>query len=52
MVLVVKNLPDNAGHTRDMSSIPGLGSSPGGRKGNALQYSCLKEKAMHSTILA
>ena len=27
MVLVVKNPPANAGHIRDMSSIPGLGRS-------------------------
>ena len=36
--LVVKNLPANA---RDVSSIPGLGKSPGKRNGNPLQYSCL-----------
>ena len=29
MVLVIKNLPANAGDTRDMGSIPGLGRSPG-----------------------
>ena len=33
---VVKNLPANAG---DMSSIPGLGRSPGVGNGNPLQYS-------------
>ena len=32
----------NAGDTRDMGSIPGLGGSPGGANGNPLQYSCLK----------
>ena len=26
----------------DLSSIPGLGRSPGGRQGNPLQYSCLE----------
>ena len=26
----------------DLGSIPGLGSSPGGRLGNPLQYSCLE----------
>ena len=26
----------------DLGSIPGLGRSPGGRHGNVLQYSCLK----------
>ena len=42
MALVVKNLPANAGDTRDGGSIPGLGRSPGERKGNPLQYSCLE----------
>ena len=32
----------NAGDTRDMGSIPGLGRSPGGGNGNPLQYSCLR----------
>ena len=32
----------NAGDTRDLGSIPGLGRSPGGRYGNPLQYSCLE----------
>ena len=39
---VVKNLPANAGDTRDMGSIPGLGRSTGGGNGNPLQYSCLQ----------
>ena len=39
MVLVVKNLPANAG---DLGSIPGSGKSPGGGLGNPLQYSCLE----------
>ena len=38
---MVKNLPANAGDTRDAGSIPGLGRSPGGGNGNLLQYSCL-----------
>ena len=38
---VVKNLPANAGHTRDAGSIPGSGRSPGGGNGNSLPYSCL-----------
>ena len=29
--------------TRDSSSIPGLGRSPGGGHGNPLQYSCLEK---------
>ena len=40
MVLVVKNLPANAGNTGDEGSIPGLGRYPRGRNGNPLQYSC------------
>ena len=39
---MVKNLPASAGEVRDMSSIPGLGRSPGGGPGNPLQYSCLE----------
>ena len=39
---MVKNLPGNAGGTRDMSSIPGLGRSPGGGNGTLFQYSCLE----------
>ena len=42
MVLVVKNLPANAGGIRDVSSVPGSGRSPGGGHGNPLQYSCLE----------
>ena len=42
MVLVVKDLPANAGGIRDMGSIPGLERSPGGRLGNPLQCSCLE----------
>ena len=41
VALVIKNLPDSARDVRDLSSIPGLGRSPGGRHGNPLQYSCL-----------
>ena len=42
VVLVVKNLPANAGDVRDIGSIPGLGRSPRGRHGNPLQYSGLE----------
>ena len=42
MVLVVKNLPANAGDIRDSGWIPGLGRSSGDGYGNLLQYSCLK----------
>ena len=40
---MVKNLPANAGDTRDVSSIPGSGRFPGGGNGNPLQYSCLED---------
>ena len=39
---VVKNLPANAGDTRDMGSVPGLGRSPGGEYGSPLRYSYLE----------
>ena len=42
VVLVVKNLPANAGDIRDLGLIPGLGRSPGAGNGNPLQYSCLE----------
>ena len=42
VVLVVKNLPANAGDARDVGLIPGLGRSPGEGNGNPLQYSCLE----------
>ena len=42
MELVIKNLPANEGGIRDVSSIPGLGRSPGGRYGNPLKYSCME----------
>ena len=39
VALVVKNLPANAGHIRDLGSIPGWGRCPGGENDNTLQYS-------------
>ena len=39
---MVKNLPANAGDTRDVSLIPGLGRSHGVERGIPLQYSCLE----------
>ena len=44
MVLVVKNLPDNANaeDVTDPGSIPGSGRSPGRGNGNPFQYSCLE----------
>ena len=42
VVLVVKNLPANAGDLRDMDLIPGPERSPGRGHGNPLQYCHLK----------
>ena len=42
VLLVIKNLPVNAGDVRDPGSILGLGRSPGEGNGNPLQYSCLE----------
>ena len=41
VVLVVKNLPANAGNIREVGLIPGLGRSREGGHSNPLQYSCL-----------
>ena len=40
VLLVVKNLPANAGDIRDVGLIPGSGRSLGGGHDNPLQYSC------------
>ena len=42
VMLVVKNLPANAGDIRDPGSVPGLERSPGGGHGNPLQHSSLE----------
>ena len=39
---MVKNPLANAGDTRDLGLIPGLGRSPGVGNANPLQYSCLE----------
>ena len=39
---MVKNPPANAGDTRDVGLIPGLGRFLGDGNGNPLQYSCLE----------
>ena len=39
---MVKNLPANAGDTRDVGLIPGSGSFPGEGNGNPPHYSCLE----------
>ena len=38
MVLMIKNLPANAGDLRDVGSILGSGRFPGGGHGNPLQF--------------
>jgi len=40
--LMGKNSACNAGDPGDTGSISGSGRFPGGRNGNPLQYSCLK----------
>ena len=42
VVLMVKNLPANAGDVRDEGLIPGARRSPGGGHGNPFQYSFLE----------
>ena len=39
VVLVIKNLPANAGDARDLGLIPGSGRYPGTENGNSLHYS-------------
>ena len=40
--LEIKNLPANAGDTRDAGSVPESGRSPAVGNGNPLQYTCLE----------
>ena len=51
---VVKNPPASAGEARDVSRIPGLGSSSGEGNSNPLQYSSLEnpmdEGAWRATV--
>ena len=51
-MLVIKNLPANAGDIRDAGSIPGSGRSPGGGHGNPLQYSFLTGESPGQRSLA
>ena len=39
---MVKNQPATAGDARDVGSVPGLRTFPGGGHGNPLQYACLE----------
>ena len=52
MAQSVKNLPANAGDTRDANSIPWSGVSSGGGNGNLLQYSCLGNSMNRGVLLA
>ena len=49
---MVKNLPADAGDTRDMALIPGSGRSPGEENGNPLQYSCLGNSTNRGALWA
>ena len=49
VVLGAENPPAGTGDTRDVSSVPGLGRSPGGGDGNLLQYSCLENSTDRGT---
>ena len=42
VMLVVKNLPANAGDVRAADTIPRSGRSPGEGHGNPIQYSCME----------
>ena len=54
VALVVKNLPSNAGDTRDMGLIPGSRRFPGVENGTQLQCACLENsmsrKAWWATV--
>ena len=39
---MVKNPPASSGDSGDLGLTPGLGRSPGGGHGHALQYSCVE----------
>ena len=48
-MLVLRNLPANAGDRRDAGSIPGSGRSPGEGNSNPLQYPCLENSMDRGT---
>ena len=51
-VIIVKNLPANAGDAKDMSLIPRSGRSPGEGNGNLLQYPCLEKSHRQRSLVA
>ena len=50
VVLVIRNVPANAGNLRDAGSISMLGRSPGGGHGNPLHYTCLENPMDRSLV--
>ena len=50
--LVHSDSKDSASSVGDLSSIPGLGRSPGGGHGHPLQYSCLENPMDRGAWLA
>ena len=52
MALVVKNPPAHTADIRDVSSVSGLGRSPGVGNGNPLQYSCQENSLGREAWLA
>ena len=52
VVLVVNNLPANAGDTRDMGLIPGSGRPPAVGNGNLRHYSCWENPMERGAWLA
>ena len=52
MAQLVKNLYANSEDARDAGSIPVSGRPPGGRSGNAVQYSCLENPMDRGAWLA
>jgi len=51
VALVVKNPLASTGDIRDTDLIPGLGTFPEGRHGNALQYSCLENPMEKKSLM-
>ena len=47
---VGKSLPTNAGEARGVGLIPGWERSPGGENGSPLQYSCLENPMVFTTM--
>ena len=49
---MVKNPPANAGDIKDVGSTTGSKRSPGRRRGNPLQYSCLENPVNREALQA